>query len=62
MSKHTNRTYAALHESRRGLDHVLTMLVVEGMLDPRDGDRLFEAIGRLNEAWSAYAHTLGADL
>lgn len=50
VSKRTDRAYAELHRSREGLDRMLGMLVIEGMLDPREADRPLEAISRLNEA------------
>lgn len=61
MSKHTIKTYAALHESRERLDRLLGMLVIEGRLDPREADRLLDVIGQLNEAWSGYAHAVAVD-
>lgn len=61
MSKHTKSAYAALHDSRSGLNRLLGLMVVEGRVGADDADRLSEAIIRLNEGWSGYAHAVAVD-
>lgn len=40
-------------EARKNLDNLLSMQVVEGRIDPREADRLLEAIARLDDEWRA---------
>ncbi len=60
MSKRTDRAYTELHRSREGFTRLLDELATNGSLDPRDAERLYDGLSRLNESWAGYTHALTA--
>lgn len=62
MSKNTERAHARVHRSSEALDRLIGQLVRDGMLDPRQADRVLQVLTRLNESWAEYAHAVAVEV